>query len=142
MKANYSTKYIDGMAFEMVLDGHHKLILDAEPQVGGADRGPRPKQLLITALTGCTGMDVVSILEKMQVSFDSFEIKTEAELTEEHPKTYTKIHLIYEFAGKNLEESLKKIEKAVTLSQDRYCGVSALLDKVVDITYEIKLIES
>lgn len=64
MQINYSTKYIDGMAFEMELDGH-KMILDADSTVGGEDRGPRPKQLLVTALTGCTGMDVVSILKKM-----------------------------------------------------------------------------
>jgi len=139
MKIDYETRYMDGMAFEMTLDGHHKLIMDADDKVGGLDRGPRPKQLLISALTGCTGMDVVSILQKMKVAFDSFTIEAQTELTEEHPKTYSRIHLVYAFTGKDLETSLAKIEKAVNLSQDRYCGVSALLDQVVDITYEIKL---
>ncbi|MBN2286118.1 MAG: OsmC family protein [Tissierellales bacterium] len=141
MKVEYTTQYIDGMAFEMVLDGHHKLVMDAEENVGGQDRGPRPKQLLISALTGCTGMDVVSILKKMQVKFSRFTMRIETELTEEHPKTYSKIHMIYEFGGDNLESSRSKFEKAVNLSQERYCGVSALLDKVVQLTSEIRLLE-
>jgi putative redox protein len=141
MKIDYTTTWKGDMAFEMTLDGH-TLIMDADAVVGGNDLGPRPKQLLITALTGCTGMDVVSILKKMQVEIDHFEIITKTELTEEHPKTYTKINLNYQFTGSDLESSRKKIEKAVNLSQERYCGVSALLDKVVDMNYTIKLIES
>ena len=139
MQINYSTKWIDGMAFEMTLDGH-RIVLDAGDSVGGLDRGPRPKQLLVTALTGCTGMDVVSILNKMQVEIDALEIKTETQITEEHPKTYTKMNLIYEFTGKNLNNVEKKIMKAVKLSQERYCGVSALLEKTLELSYEIKLI--
>ncbi|OPL08938.1 MAG: hypothetical protein AVO33_08490 [delta proteobacterium ML8_F1] len=139
MKVNYETNYMDGMAFEMTLDGHHRLIMDADDQVGGLDRGPRPKQLLISALTGCTGMDVVSILKKMKVEFSGFTIFAQTELTEEHPKTYSKIHLVYAFTGEGLEASMAKIEKAVILSQERYCGVSALLDKVVEVSFEIKL---
>jgi len=138
MNINYSTKWIDNMAFEMILDGH-KLIMDSGRSVGGLDRGPRPKQLLISALTACSGMDVVSILNRMEVKIDAFEIKAETEMTEEHPKTYKKIHLIYEFKGKNLNESKKKIEKAVKLSQERYCGVSALLEKALELTYTIKI---
>lgn len=141
MQINYSTKYIDGMAFEMELDGH-SFVMDADNSVGGNDRGPRPKQLLVTALTGCTGMDVVSILKKMQVTFDSFEIVTETEMTEEHPKTYTKMHLIYKFTGTDLESSLKKIEKAAKLSQERYCGVVNLMEKALELTYEIQLVKA
>ncbi len=141
MQLNYSTKYIDGMAFKMELDGH-SFVMDADSTVGGNDRGPRPKQLLVTALTGCTGMDVVSILKKMQVIFDDFEIVTETEMTEEHPKTYTKMHLIYKFTGTDLKSSEKKIEKAVKLSQERYCGVVSLLEKALTLTHEIQLIEA
>ncbi len=140
MNHDYSTKWIDGMAFEMTLDGH-SIVLDADETVGGMNRGPRPKQFIVTALTGCTGMDVVSILKKMQVAFDSFEIKSETVMTEEHPKTYSKIHLIYEFKGEGLKDSEKKIEKAVKLSQERYCGVVSLLEKALDLTYEIKLLD-
>jgi putative redox protein len=136
MKDTFKTTYLDGMAFETEISGH-KLIMDAHDEVGGEDRGPRPKPLIMAALSGCTGMDVVSILKKMQVTYDTFEILIESEMTEEHPKTYSKIHMIYMFKGTDLP--VAKIEKAVKLSQERYCGVSALLDKALDLTYEIKI---
>lgn len=136
MKDTFKTTYLDGMAFETEISGH-KLIMDAHDEVGGEDRGPRPKPLIMAALSGCTGMDVVSILKKMQVTYDTFEILIESEMTEEHPKTYSKIHMIYVFKGTDLP--VAKIEKAVKLSQERYCGVSALLDKALDLTYEIKI---
>ena len=82
MKSNYSTKWLSDMAFETEITGH-KLIMDANESFGGHDSGPRPKPLLIAALTGCTGMDVVSILKKMHVDISAFEIKAETEMTEE-----------------------------------------------------------
>ena len=129
------------MAFEAEITGH-KVLMDAHSEVGGEDGGPRPKPLLVAALTGCTGMDVVSILRKMQVADDieSFEIKTETEMTEDHPKTYTKMHLIYEFKSKGQPLPLAKIEKAVKLSQERYCGVSALFEKALELSYEIRIL--
>lgn len=138
MKSNYSTKWVSDMAFETEISGH-KILVDANADFGGHDQGPRPKPLLIAALTGCTGMDVVSILKKMHVDFESFEIKAETELTDEHPKTYSKIHLIYEFRGNDLDES--KLQKATYLSQDKYCGVSELLKKGLELTYEVKIID-
>lgn len=139
MKDNYVTKWIDEMAFETKIDGH-SVVMDATKKYGGMDRGPRPKPLLIAALTGCTGMDVASILNKMKVTYDSFEIETETDMTDEHPKTYTKMHLIYKFKGNDLP--IKKIEKAVKLSQEKYCGVSALLEKGLELTYAIETIEN
>ena len=75
----------------------------------------------------------------MQVTIDKFEIKAETEMTEEHPKTYKKIHPIYEFTGNNLNKSKNKIEKTVNLFQKKYCRVSTLLEKALEITYEIKI---
>jgi putative redox protein len=114
--------------------------MDAGPQVGGENLGPRPKPLMLAALGGCTGMDVISILGKMRVEVDSFNVVVEGELTEEHPKYFTKMHVIYEFTGKNLP--LDKLKKAVELSEERYCGVSATLKKAVELTTEIKITES
>ncbi|MFP4457726.1 MAG: OsmC family protein [Clostridia bacterium] len=141
MKQTYETKHIGDMAFEMILDEHHKITMDAKEEVGGKDLGPRPKQLIITALTGCSGMDVVSILKKMRVDFDSFVIEVETQASDEHPKVYTDIHIIYKFEGKDLEENRDKFEKAIDLSQERYCGVSAMLRKATNLTHELKLIE-
>lgn len=122
------------MAFQMELDGH-TLIMDAAKEVGGEELGPRPKALLLSALIGCTGLDVVYTLNKMKVELDGFSIEVEADESEEHPIVYTKIHLIYIFKGSNLPED--KITRAVTLSQEKYCGVSAMLEKAAPISYEI-----
>lgn len=129
---------IGNMAFEMNLDGH-TLITDASKEIGGEDLGPRPKALLLSGLIGCTGIDVVSILNKMKVEPDSFSIEVEAEESEDHPKVYTKIHLIYKFKGNNLPKD--KLERAVSLSQEKYCGVSAMLEKAAPITYEVVIDE-
>jgi putative redox protein len=120
--------------FEAEVNGH-KVVMDADESVGGRDRGPRPKPLVLSALTGCTGMDVVSILQKMRVQPDDFRIIAEADAADEHPKVFTSIHLTYQFAGKQLPE--EKLRKAVDLSQERYCSVSAMLRKACDLTYEI-----
>lgn len=128
----------DEMAFETEVNGH-RLIMDARESVGGKDRGPRPKPLTLASLGGCTGMDVASILKKMRVEFDSFNIAIEAEETDEHPVHYHRIHLVFSFTGKDLP--FNKIEKAVKLSQERYCGVSHMLSKAAELSYEIKINE-
>ncbi len=124
------------MAFETEVNGH-KLVLDATPEVGGEDRGPRPKPLVMVALAGCTGMDVVSILKKMRVEIEGLEIKVEGNISEEHPKTFTELKLIYEFKGKDLP--MDKLKKAVEMSDEKYCGVSAFYKKAVPLSYEIRL---
>jgi putative redox protein len=136
MKQSMSGKWLNKMAFEADVNGH-KLIMDAVPEVGGENRGPRPKELMLASLLGCTGMDVISILEKMRVEVADFNIDIEADVTEEHPKHYEAIHIIYSFKGKDLP--LDKLEKAIELSQDRYCGVSVVYKKAMKITYEIRV---
>jgi len=138
-KETVNTRWLNNMAFEAEVSGH-KILLDAGSQVGGENLGPRPKPLMLAALGGCTGMDVISILGKMRVEVDSFNVVVEGELTEEHPKHFTKMHVIYEFTGKNLP--LDKLKKAVELSEERYCGVSATLKKALELTTEIKVNES
>lgn len=138
-KQEVEVNWLENMAFEADVNGH-KIILDATEVVGGEDRGPRPKPLMLTALAGCTGMDVVSILKKMRVELEEFNVTVEGELTEEHPKQFSKMNVIYTFKGKHLP--LEKLKKAVSLSEEQYCGVSALYKKVIEITSEIKIIES
>ncbi len=126
--------WIDKMAFESEINGH-KIIIDAEERVGGLDRGPRPKPFMLLSLAGCTAMDVISILEKMRVQLDDFKVKVTGDLTEEHPKHFYRMHVTYEFWGKDLP--VAKLEKAVSLSEDRYCGVSAVYKKALELTSEI-----
>jgi len=123
-----------GMAFVAHQDGH-ELVLDTDAANGGQDRGPRPKALLLTGLAGCTGIDVVSILHKMRVDVAGLSIAVSADLTADHPKVFSRIHLRYVFRGRDLP--LDKLEKAVTLSQERYCGVSAMLRLVCPLSWEI-----
>jgi len=137
MGQTIETSWAGGMAFETILDDH-KLVADAHPNVGGDGKGPRPKPLLLFSLAGCTGMDVVSLLKKMRVEFEDFKIQVSGELTDEHPKYYHKIHLTYQFQGKDINAS--KVEKAVNLSQDKYCGVSHMLKQAAEITWDIKYI--
>lgn len=133
-----TTKWLANLAFEADVKGH-KIILDAEPHVGGENRGTPPKPLMLVALGGCTAMDVISILKKMRVEVAEFNVRVEGELTEEHPKYFFKIHVIYEFKGNDLP--MDKLQKAVSLSEERYCGVSAVYKKVIEMTSEIRVIE-
>lgn len=134
-----STKWLGNMAFETEVSGH-KLIIDAGHAAGGEDRGPRPKLLMLSALGGCTAMDVVAILKKMRVDIDGLNVIVEGDLTEEHPRHFFKMHVIYEFKGKDLP--LDKLQKAIDLSSEKYCGVSAVYRKAMELTSEIRLLES
>lgn len=124
----------DGMHFVGELDGFD-IPLDADEAVGGQNKGPKPKGLVLTSLVGCTAMDVVSILRKMKAEPESFSVEAETELSEEHPKVFKKILITYRLKGENL--SRDKVEKAVKLSQDKYCGVSAMMKKAVPVEYKI-----
>jgi putative redox protein len=137
MKNTVNTSWAGNMKFDTEVSGHH-IILDASKEVGGENAGPRPKELMLSALAGCTGMDVISILKKMKVEPEYFNIKIEADLTEEHPKVYSKLNIIYQFKGKDLDK--EKLQKAIELSQEKYCGVSAMYKKAMDVTYEIILL--
>lgn len=138
-KLSITTKWLENMSFETEVNGH-KIIIDAASEAGGENRGPRPKPLMLSALGGCTGMDVISILRKMKVEPEDFRVIVEGDVTDEHPKHFFKMHVIYQFTGKNLP--LDKLQKAVSLSEEKYCGVSATLRKALELTSEIKVIES
>jgi putative redox protein len=138
MKETVNTRWLSDMAFESEINGH-KIIIDADPMVGGQNMGPRPKPFMLLALGGCTAMDVISILKKMRVEIDSFNVRVEGDLTEEHPKHFIKMHVIYECTGKDLP--MDKLQKAVSLSEERYCGVSASYRKAMKMTSEIKIIK-
>lgn len=127
-------KWQGKMAFDVELNGHH-FTIDADSAVGGENRGPRPKGLLLSGLAGCTGMDVVSILKKMKVEDYQLDINVDADSTTEHPKVYSKIYLNFIFQGKDLP--ISKLKRAIELSETRYCGVSAMLKKATSIETKI-----
>ena len=138
MKHVVDMAWTDELAFEADLDGH-RLIVDATKETGGNDLGPRPKKLMLAALGGCTGVDVIMILKKMKVEVEAFNVIIEADVTEEHPKHYNKIKVIYQFKGKNLPYD--KLERAVKLSEEKYCGVTAVYRKAMEMEVEIRVVE-
>jgi len=123
-----------GMAFDTELDGFH-FAIDADAEFGGHDKGPRPKGLALSSLAGCTGMDVISILGKMRIVPASFSVEARTELTDEHPRVFREVTLVYRFEGESLP--LDRLTRAISLSQDRYCGVSAMLSKATTIRWEL-----
>jgi len=138
MSEKVSIKWTEEMSFVADVNGH-KITIDATENVGGKDRGPRPKPMMLLALGGCTGMDVVSILKKMRVELDSFDVDVEASVTDVHPKYYDHFTIVYTFKGKDLP--MDKLEKAVNLSQERYCGVSEMLRKSSTLDHKIVVID-
>jgi putative redox protein len=138
------TDWVGSMSFESDINGY-RMQFDAEENFGGTGYGPRPKPVVLSALAACTGMDVVSILAKKQLKFDSFRISADGETRDEFPKYYKKIRLTYTFTGpgfKNNEEVMVKVNRAVRLSRDNYCAVSAMLKDSCEITDEIILLDS
>jgi putative redox protein len=103
-----------------------------------SEKGFSPKKLLLVGLAGCTGIDIVSLLEKMRVEFSQFYIKVDANLTEEHPKVYKEIEIIYSIKSEKINQ--EKIQKAIDLSMQKYCGVSAMLGKTAEIKAVLHLI--
>lgn len=134
-----TTEWQRDMVFESDNPSGKKLPIDSDEQFGGTNSGLRPKALMLSALAGCSGLDVVSLLNKMKVEVDDFKIVTTGELTDEHPKYYNKVKVDYHFYGTDMNE--KKIEKAVNLSIERYCGVFEMFRQFAKMETEIHLHE-
>jgi putative redox protein len=135
MTHQISTKWLGGMAFEATNPGGDFRI-DVDVDIGGTNNGLRPKALMLDALAGCTGIDVASLLPKMKVSVDAFHIDVEADLTEEHPKSYHTVRVVYHFYGNELETD--KLQKIVNLSIEKYCGVMEMFRKFAQVDVKIE----
>lgn len=133
-------KQVKGITFVGKTDSNHWITMDGPESFGGSDAGIRPKELLMLSLGGCTGSDVASILGKKKIKLDGFEMNISADVAEEHPQVFTKMHLEYVFYGKNLPE--KDIERAIELSLTKYCSVTAMLQKAMPIEHSYKIVES
>lgn len=135
MTHTIQTDWKGEMAYEVETVGG-KLELDATPDENGKAKGITPKYLMLVSLAGCTSMDVTSLLNKMRAQVQGFKVEVEGSLTEEHPKHYDKVKMVYKFRGDDLQK--EKIEKAVKLSVDRYCGVFEMFRQFAEVTYEIQ----
>jgi putative redox protein len=126
-----STSYEEGMNFTAYINTH-PIKMDGDSKGNG---GASPKRLMLASLAGCTGVDIVSILNKMKVGFSDFSIDTEATLTEEHPKTYNWVKISYKI--KLAVVDYPKMQRAISLSQDKYCGVSAMFKAFAKLETEV-----
>jgi putative redox protein len=134
-----SVKWLDGMAFRAVSGDGHTITLDASADVGGQNLGPRPLELLLLGLGGCTGMDVISILRKMRQDVTGYEVRLHAERAEEHPRVFT--HVIVEHVLRGNKLNPQSVHRAVELSATRYCPASAMLGKAVEIDERYRVID-
>lgn len=129
------TQWMGKMQFNALVNGH-TIVMDGPERVGGEDNGPIPKPFVLTALSGCTGMDVVSMLRKQGIEVDDFNIIVTGEISKPHPIVYISVHLVYEFKGN--EGHKEAVLKAVTDSQEKYCGVSDMLKRIMPVTWEVQ----
>ena len=116
-KHSIKTIWKENNTFETEIDGH-KMLIDTAEEAGGNDNGPRPKQLMLLAASGCTSMDVVSLLKKMRVDYSDFNVNIDADMTTTHPMTYTTMKITYEIEGENVSESKKKIDSSDQMTKE------------------------
>ncbi|SET98775.1 putative redox protein [Salinibacillus kushneri] len=129
-----SIQWTDHMAFASVTPSGHEMKMDAAEEVGGVNSGARPTELLLNAVAGCTGIDIISILKKMRLEPASFHMEVEGERADDHPKKFTNIHIHYVLEGDLPED---KVVRAIQLSKDKYCSVSHSLSANITASYSI-----
>ena len=132
-------KWTDGIRFEGTSAFGHQIVIDGTKSAGGKESGYKPTELVLFGLAGCTGVDVVKILEKMKQDVTGIEIEVKGFQPDEYPKPYNRIEVNYIFTGKNLDK--KKIEKAISLSEEKYCMVSQSLKGMANIASSYKIVE-
>jgi putative redox protein len=133
-------KQLRGITFAGKTDSNHWIVMDGPEEFGGSNAGVRPKELLLLGLGGCTGSDVVSILTKKRVKLDGFEININSDVSDEHPQVFTRINIEYVFYGDDLNE--KDVERAIGLSQSKYCSVTKMLEAAAEVTHSYKIIKT
>ncbi|HKJ67854.1 MAG TPA: OsmC family protein [bacterium] len=133
-----TAKFVGQRTFLARGDSRHWVAIDTREQVGGSNSASSPMELVLMGLASCTGLDVVAILEKRRVTLTDYEIRVSAERAEDHPRVYTDIHLKFIFTSQDLTD--KDAERAIHLSETKYCSVTAMLEKTAEITTEFEIL--
>jgi putative redox protein len=135
---NAKVHWKEGLSFTGTADSGFEIQLGASEDVGGANDGFRPLELMAVSLAGCTAMDVISILRKKQQTVTGFTVSVEAEQAADHPKVFTHLTVLYHLIGLNIDENA--VRRAIELTSTKYCPAQAMLGKVVpmDLTYKIE----
>ena len=136
---NISVNWVDGMLMVGKSHSGHSITMDGPPEIGGENLGVRPMEMLLLGVAGCTMIDVVTTLKKMRQELTHCETKVNAERADDHPKVFTDIHIQFIVKGQDLDR--KKVEKAITLSAEKYCSASIMLGKTASITHDFEIVE-
>ena len=136
---NVSVNWVDGMLMVGKSHSGHSITMDGPPEIGGDNLGVRPMEMLLLGVAGCTMIDVVTTLKKMRQELTHCETKVNAERADDHPKVFTDIHIQFLVKGNDLDS--KKVEKAITLSAEKYCSASIMLGKTASISHDFEILE-
>jgi len=136
---NLSVNWVDGMLMVGKSHSGHSITMDGPIEIGGENLGVRPMEMLLLGVAGCTMIDVVTTLQKMRQDLSHCETKISAERAKEHPKVFTDIHIHFIVKGKDLDS--KKVDKAISLSAEKYCSASIMLGKTANITHDFEVTE-
>ena len=136
---NISVNWVDGLLMVGKSDSGHTITMDGPPESGGENLGVRPMEMLLLGVAGCTMIDIVTTLKKMRQDLSHLETKINAERATDHPKVFTDIHIQFIVKGKDLDS--KKVDKAITLSAEKYCSASIMLGETATITHDFEVIE-
>ena len=136
-KRTASVRWVDGLVFETQTESGHRGYLDSFPKEGETSKGPTPMELILVAVAGCTGMDIVDILRKKRLNIKGLEVQVTGTRAETYPMVYTELDVVYSVRGKDIPASA--VEQAVKLSEEKYCSVGIMIGKVAKINsrYEI-----
>ena len=138
MKAQ--VKWLGGRAFEGTADSGHSVIMDSSPDFGGDDRVIRPMEMLMVGMGGCTSIDVMNILEKSRQDVTACVAEVSAERADTEPKVFVRMHVHFKVTGRNLDA--QRVQRAISLSAEKYCSASIMLGKTAEITHDFELIEA
>lgn len=140
MSTTAKISWVDGALFVAEAGSGHTITMDGSPDVGGRNLAARPMEIVLIGMGGCTAIDVVSMLKKQRQDIEGIEVSLVAERADDHPKVFTKVKLVYTVRGRNLNKAL--VERAVALSDEKYCSATAMVRKSAEITHEIVLVEA
>ncbi|MHB9145327.1 MAG: OsmC family protein [Symbiobacteriia bacterium] len=136
MSKSVAVKWVQGMEFQAQTGSGHSIIMDAREEVGGQNHGARPAEMVLVGLGGCTGMDIISILRKMRLNVERFEMQIDGDERTEHPKSYEHVEIRYRLWG---DIAPDKAERAIRLSRDRYCVVAHVVSGRASLHYTYQI---
>ena len=131
--------WVDGALFVAEGGSGHTITMDGAADIGGRNLASRPMEVMLMGMGGCTAIDVVSMLKKQRQDIESVEVALVGERAEEHPKVYTEVRVVYTVRGRKLNRAL--VERAVSLSDEKYCSATAMFKKTAKVTHEVVLVE-